>query len=126
MISEAPGSTLTAFSTHPTPQLTLSFKKVKDKTREDEVLEAAEFIAVKGWKAQGNKLSAWPIKSVAVFEPELPEPEDDEAPDRGGTEGVSEASIPLENPVISTNTPAVDLEFDDGTGDPGVQITLDF
>lgn len=126
LISEAPGSTLTAFSTHPTPQLTLSFKKVKDKTREDEVLEAAEFIAVKGWKAQGNKLSAWPIKSVAVFEPELPEPEDDEAPDSGGTEGASEASIPLENPVVSTNTPAVDLEFDDGTGDPGVQITLDF
>ena len=137
LISEAPGSTLTAFSTHPTPQLTLSFKKVKDKTRDDEVLEAADFIAVKGWKAQGNKLSAWPIKSVAVFEPELPEPEvlepeserevEDVAEPAGlPSDGVSEASIPLKTPPVSSHTPAVDLEFDDGTGDPGVQITLDF
>jgi topoisomerase-4 subunit A len=135
LISEAPGSTLTAFSTHPTPQLTLSFKKVKDKTREDEVLEAAEFIAVKGWKAQGNKLSAWPIKSVSVFEPELPEPavveqeqevEEFAAPAVVPSDGASEASIPLETPSIPSNLPAVDLDLDDGTGDPGVQITLDF
>ncbi len=137
LISEAPGSTLTAFSTHPAPQLTLSFKKVKDKTRDDEVLEAAEFIAVKGWKAQGNKLSAWPIKSVSVFEPELPEPEvvepeaeheveDAAVPARVPADGASEASIPLETPSIPSNLPAVDLDLDDGTGDPGVQITLDF
>ena len=137
LISEAPGSTLTAFSTHPTPQLTLSFKKVKDKTRDEEVLEAAEFIAVKGWKAQGNKLSAWPIKSVSVFEPELPEPEvvepeaeheveDAAVPARVPADGASEASIPLETPSIPSNLPAVDLDLDDGTGDPGVQITLDF
>ena len=137
LISEAPGSTLTAFSTHPTPQLTLSFKKVKDKTRDNEVLEAAEFIAVKGWKAQGNKLSVWPIKAVAVFEPELPESEvveleveheveDFAAPASVPADGAAEASIPLETPAIPDNPPAVDLEFDDGTGDPGVQITLDF
>jgi topoisomerase-4 subunit A len=137
LISEAPGSTLTAFSTHPTPQLTLSFKKVKDKSREDEVLEAAEFIAVKGWKAQGNKLSAWPIKAVAVFEPELPElevvePEAEQEVDVVAVpailpeDGASEASIPLETPSIPSNLPAVDLDVDDDTGDPGVQITLDF
>jgi len=137
LISEAPGSSLTAFSTHPTPQLTLSFKKLKDKSREDEVLEAAEFIAVKGWKAQGNKLSAWPIKAVAVFEPELPEPEAVEpeaeqevdvvaVPASLPEDGASEASIPLETPSIPSNLPAVDLDVDDGTGDPGLQITLDF
>ena len=137
LISEAPGSTLTAFSTHPTPQLTLSFKKVKDKSREDEVLEAAEFISVKGWKAQGNKLSAWPIKAVAVFEPELPElevvePEAEQEVDVVAVpailpeDGASEASIPLETPSIPSNLPAVDLDVDDDTGDPGVQITLDF
>lgn len=137
LISEAPGSTLTAFSTHPTPQLTLSFKKVKDKSREDEVLEAAEFIAVKGWKSQGNKLSAWPIRAVAVFEPKLPEPEvvepeaeheveDAAVPARVPADGVSETSIPLETPSIPSNLPAVDLDLDDGTGDPGAQITLDF
>ena len=137
LISESPGSILTAFSTHPTPQLTLSFKKVKDKTRDNEVLEAAEFIAVKGWKAQGNKLSVWPIKAVAVFEPELPESEvvelevehdveDVAAPASVPADGAAEASIPLETPAIPDNPPAVDLEFDDGTGDPGVQITLDF
>ena len=137
LISEALGSSLTAFSTHPTPQLTLSFKKVKDKSREDEVLEAAEFIAVKGWKAQGNKLSAWPIKAVAVFEPELPEPEAVEpeaeqevdvvaVPASLPEDGASEASIPLETPSIPSNLPAVDLDVDDGTGDPGLQITLDF
>jgi topoisomerase-4 subunit A len=137
LISEAPGSTLTAFSIHPTPQLTLSFKKVKDKSREDEVLEAAEFIAVKGWKAQGNKLSAWPIKAVAVFEPELPElevvePEAEQEVDVVAVpaslpeDGASEASIPLETPSIPSNLPAVDLDVDDGTGDPGLQITLDF
>ena len=137
LISESPGSILTAFSTHPTPQLTLSFKKLKDKSREDEVLEAAEFIAVKGWKAQGNKLSAWPIKAVAVFEPELPEPEAVEpeaeqevdvvaVPASLPEDGASEASIPLETPSIPSNLPAVDLDVDDGTGDPGLQITLDF
>jgi hypothetical protein len=100
-------------------------------------LEAAEFIAVKGWKAQGNKLSAWPIKSVSVFEPELPESEvvepeaeheveDAAVPARVPADGASDASIPLETPSIPANLPAVDLDLDDGTGDPGVQITLDF
>jgi topoisomerase-4 subunit A len=134
LISDAPGSQLTAFSTHPAPQLTVSFKKVKDKSRDAEVIEAVDFIAVKGWKAQGNKLSAWPVQAVSVFEPELPEPEEEdggqpemEAAGENPSQG-TEGAAPIPG-VASSGTPAVegvDLDFDDGTGDPGVQITLDF
>jgi topoisomerase-4 subunit A len=130
LISEAPGSQLTAFSTHPAPQLTVTFKKVKDKTRDAEVIEAVDFIAVKGWKAQGNKLSAWPVQAVSVFEPELPEPEEEDVPE---AESISldgmVGGTPRDSGGAPEGTPAstsIDLDFDEGAGDPGVQITLDF
>ena len=124
LISDSPGSSMTAFSTHPTPQLIVSYKNNKDKHKEDETLEAVECIAVKGWKAQGNKVSQWPLKSVLVKEPEGPK---EDASDSFSLPEAEEI-IPLPSVVDlnQTQLPIDDLEWEDSGGDSGVQITLDF
>ena len=111
LISDSPGSSMTAFSTHPTPQLIVSYKNNKDKHKEDETLEAVECIAVKGWKAQGNKVSQWPLKSVLVKEPEGPK---EDASDSFSLPEAEEL-IPLPSVVDlnQTQLPMDDLEWED-------------
>ena len=124
LISDSPGSSMTAFSTHPTPQLIVSYKNNKDKHKEDETLEAVECIAVKGWKAQGNKVSQWPLKSVLVKEPEGPK--EDETDSFSLPEAEEIIPLPSVVDLNQTQLPMEDLEWEDSGGDSGVQITLDF
>ena len=124
LISDSPGSSMTAFSTHPTPQLIVSYKNNKDKHKEDETLEAVECIAVKGWKAQGNKVSQWPLKSVLVKEPEGPK--EDESDSFSLPEAEEIIPLPSVVDLNQTQLPIDDLEWEDSGGDSGVQITLDF
>ena len=124
LISDSPGSSMTAFSTHPTPQLIVSYKNNKDKHKEDETLEAVECIAVKGWKAQGNKVSQWPLKSVLVKEPEGPK--EDETDSFSLPEAEEIIPLPSVVDLNQTQLPMEDLEWEDVGGDSGVQITLDF
>ena len=124
LISDSPGSSMTAFSTHPTPQLIVSYKNNKDKHKEDETLEAVECIAVKGWKAQGNKVSQWPLKSVLVKEPEGPK--EDETDSFSLPEAEEIIPLPSVVDLNQTQLPIDDLEWEDSGGDSGVQITLDF
>lgn len=49
------------------------FKETRD--REDEIIDLHEFIAVKGARALGNKLSAFPVTEVSL-DPPIPELED--------------------------------------------------
>ncbi|MFM1932484.1 MAG: hypothetical protein RL226_1787, partial [Bacteroidota bacterium] len=69
-ISEHPDSKLTFVSTAHHPFVTLKFNKRFKHTRdkEDQVIDLREFIAVKGLKAQGNKLSTLPIVEVVAAE----------------------------------------------------------
>jgi len=37
--------------------------------RNPEVIELSDFIAVKGWKAKGNRLTAYEVKEIVELEP---------------------------------------------------------
>jgi topoisomerase-4 subunit A len=82
-ISQSKGSFLAFVSVDYLPQIKVSFAREKGKEkREDEIINLAEFIAVKGFKAIGNQLSSDKVKTITALEP-LPyeEVEDDEEDD---------------------------------------------
>jgi hypothetical protein len=73
------------------------------------------------------------VQAVSVFEPELPEPEEEDVQGMAEADTSSEALATGGTPTASGGAPegaptgtSVDLEFDEENGDPGVQITLDF
>lgn len=68
-ISETEGSYLEIVSLDWIPMAEVIFKGTK---REPETINLAEFIAVKGLKAQGNRLSAYDVKGVKMLEPLQP------------------------------------------------------
>ena len=82
-------------------EIEVSFKKVKGKEKESETVNLEEFIAVKGWKAAGNQLASWPIKSVQVLREE-----NDEV--SAGVENVGSAAEPLEEDG-NTNPPMEEI-----------------
>jgi len=87
-ITEHKDSRLEIISAAKLPAIELVFRKERDKDqRENELINLNEFISVKGFKALGNKLTAYTINSVDI----VPE---DEAKERLGIEDeVEEESI---------------------------------
>ena len=63
-ISDSSGSRLELITTGNKPVIQVLYKKVKGVERESEEIDIEEFIAVKGWKAQGNQLTAYPVKEI--------------------------------------------------------------
>jgi topoisomerase IV subunit A len=47
-------------------EVEVTYKKIKGKEKDTEVVNLQDFITVKGWKAAGNQLSTWPVKSLMV------------------------------------------------------------
>jgi topoisomerase-4 subunit A len=133
-ISEEEGSLLEAVSTDWIPQVEIHFSKKRDKEqRPSESVNLAEFIAVKGLKAQGNRLSAYDVKGIDMLDPlpyeqEVPqataEEQEDESEETTGedkntdTNGnkVAEHDAQAKNNTnnanieATDNTPAVDVE----------------
>lgn len=72
-ISESSGAKLYYASTHPTPKVKYSYKTGGEK--KEEVLDFAEFIDVKGWKALGNRLIDHKILKVTQIHESI-KPED--------------------------------------------------
>jgi topoisomerase-4 subunit A len=67
-ISEHPNSHLEIVSTDYRPVAELVFAKVKGVQKENQVVDVEAFIAVKGFKALGNQLTADKIKQVNLLE----------------------------------------------------------
>jgi topoisomerase IV subunit A len=65
-ITEDEGSFLELVTTAPTPIIKIQFDK-RSKDKEDEVINLEEFIAVKGLKAIGNKLTSDKIKAIDLI-----------------------------------------------------------
>lgn len=68
-ISEHPDSFLEVVSTDWKPQIQLSFAKDKGIERASEVINLEKFIAVKGLKAIGNRLTTYKVKNIDLLEP---------------------------------------------------------
>jgi topoisomerase-4 subunit A len=68
-ITDHPRSKLEWISTANHPQVEIVFKKVKGRQPENEIINIADFIAIKGEKAQGNQLHKEPVKQIKGLEP---------------------------------------------------------
>lgn len=67
-ISESKGSTLLYVSTDTQPKISVTILKGKKAEEVHEEIDLASFIDIKGWKSQGNRLSAHEIKEIAPLE----------------------------------------------------------
>ncbi|QNE41752.1 DNA gyrase/topoisomerase IV subunit A [Hymenobacter sp. NBH84] len=83
-ISESKGSKLLAATANPEPTVEVKMQREKKADRETEQLLLHEFIDVKGWKAQGNKLTYYKIHALTLLTDEGPEPERREARKKRG------------------------------------------
>jgi topoisomerase-4 subunit A len=68
-ITEHPNSFLELVSTDWKPQIQLNFAKDKGVERASETLKLEEFIAIKGLKAIGNRLTTYKVKNIDLLEP---------------------------------------------------------
>ncbi|OFY83481.1 MAG: DNA topoisomerase IV [Bacteroidetes bacterium RIFCSPLOWO2_12_FULL_35_15] len=87
-ISEAEGSRLEIVTTDAIPVVELKFSKVKDKELPDEKINLVDFIAVKGFKAKGNKLSFAKVKEINLL-PAVEIPIDDDVVEEFEESGMS-------------------------------------
>ena len=76
-ITEHEKSFLEFATTHPEPRVILQFDK-RSNDLEDEEIALADFIAVKGIAAMGNRLTPNKVKAIDRIEPEISEDEDAE------------------------------------------------
>lgn len=119
VISQSKGSFMAFVSTDYLPVVSVSFSKEKGvEPKEDLEVNIADFITVKGIKAQGNQLSPDKVKTIkplASLPYDEPEPEDDpeqdEDTDEDPDEGVEDSDTLDESPEISKE------EDDESTAD---------
>lgn len=108
-IDEHPKSYLVLLSDQYHPRIEIHFGG-KNKNRDNEVIEASDFIAVKGYKAKGKRLTYYEVKEIIELEPlnleplaeeSAPEPEDTtvhEIPDESKETVLSEKPVkPIES-----------------------------
>ncbi|MBQ9529358.1 MAG: DNA gyrase/topoisomerase IV subunit A [Bacteroidales bacterium] len=132
-ISEAPGSKFIDICCDTYPRLELTFKG-KDAAREPEIIDVADFIAKKGLKAKGRKVSTRDVKKAEFIEP-FPEPElsVDEEPDEDAIEFVddddnADVATPVSEDearrILEENSAANDASSDDDDSDGPIELTL--
>lgn len=139
-ISESEGSRIEVVTTDALPIVELKFSKVKDKELPDEKINLVDFIAVKGYKAKGNKLSFSKVKEINLLPP-VEVPIEDEMLEEFEESGVSpiealkKAQEPSrEKPVISIDQqinaeiklPSEEKKKKKGKGKGGEDLTLEF
>lgn len=114
-ISEHPDSKLLVATTLHHPHVRLVFNKRFKHTRdkEDQIVNLREFIAIKGLKAQGNRISPLPITDVLV------EPEVDEL------EQKAEAELQAELQAAHKTAPESTSEDDNDDGDGEEKTTIE-
>ncbi len=108
VISQSKGSFMAFVSTDYLPVVSVSFSKEKGMDpKEDLEVNIADFITVKGIKAQGNQLSADKVKAIKPLAPlpyDDPEPEDDpeqdEDPDEDQDEDTEDGDTLDESPEM--------------------------
>jgi len=72
LIGDDPKSKLILLSSNKHAQIKIEFGG-KNESREDEIVDAFEFIAIKGLKARGKRLTTYEVKTITEIEPKLVE-----------------------------------------------------
>ncbi len=116
-ISESKGSRLVALNEDEYPQLEISFVQNGRKPRENERIDVDEFIAVKGFKAKGKRVTIHDVATIEFIEPLEKEPV--VAPE----EAVE--AVEVEEPVENTRTLVEEIQpMDDFRPGEVIDLTL--
>jgi topoisomerase-4 subunit A len=132
------------------PQLELSFQEKNGKKRDNELVNVAEFISLKSYRAKGRRLSEHPIDRIVWLDPIPFEPEEESAEEEetiDGTEnsddetvddspepeGISEEEPSEEDRSLEVPDDEIPIEEqqesedpDEPGKEPGKQIRLEF
>ncbi|HLP57602.1 MAG TPA: DNA gyrase/topoisomerase IV subunit A [Candidatus Deferrimicrobium sp.] len=109
-IGEHPESRLVAISGDDLPRLMIKYKSTRKKNVE-EILDGAEFIAVKGCKARGRRISTTPIESIELLEPVIKEEElieveiEEEIPPLLQVQGMEEEPLEIQKSLFDIPVP---------------------
>ncbi|WP_167614488.1 DNA gyrase/topoisomerase IV subunit A [Maribellus sediminis] len=93
-IGENPDNKLLSITWVHYPRLEITFGG-KSSERENEIVEVAEFIGVKSWKAKGKRLTNYEVKNIKEIEPVVKD-EDDREPEEQADEKPDVDDIPFE------------------------------
>ena len=106
-ISENPVSQSILLTDTPYPRIQVTYGG-DDAFRGSEEIDAEQFIAVKGYKAKGKRLTTYTIESITELEPiRFPEPpEEPEVPESEEQEELGEAEA--ETPQVETKAPGTE------------------
>ncbi|MDN5203618.1 DNA gyrase/topoisomerase IV subunit A [Fulvivirgaceae bacterium BMA10] len=115
-ISESKSSKLILVSLHADPEIELEIIKGKSKEKEKSNLKISELIDVKGWRAIGNRLSAYRVHKVKLIEKEEDINEAVEHEEEDTSENISEPKTENKS----------DQKKDDSGYGVGETIELDF
>ncbi|MBR3745164.1 MAG: DNA gyrase/topoisomerase IV subunit A [Bacteroidales bacterium] len=132
-ISEAPGSRMCDICRDTFPRLEVTFKG-KNADREPEVIDVAEFIAKKGFKAKGRRISTLDVAKATFVEP-FPEPElsMEEEMEEDAIELADNDSADLEPQtvneedalrILEENSTAASNDSEDDRSDGPIELTL--
>ena len=132
-ISEAPGSRMCDICRDTFPRLEVTFKG-KNADREPEVIDVAEFIAKKGFKAKGRRISTLDVAKVTFVEP-FPEPElsMEEEMEEDAIELADDDSADLEPQtvneedalrILEENSTSASDDSEDDRSDGPIELTL--
>jgi topoisomerase IV subunit A len=95
-IGENPDNKLVSVTWVRYPRLELEFGG-KNSERENEIIEIAEFIGVKSWKAKGKRVSNYDVENIKEIEPVVKDEDDKPEPEIVEAEEVKEVDeIPFE------------------------------
>ncbi len=130
-ISEMEGSYLEFATTEWLPRVEIKFKSPK---KEPEIIQIAEFITVKGLKAQGNRLAASDVDSIQPLEPLQPSLEElvkndaseEEAEISEDHENIAEPLTPVAKETIENKSEEKKVKPIVEDDDAANQITLNF
>jgi topoisomerase-4 subunit A len=120
-LNDHPETRLVHISYDHLPRLEIVFQEVKGRKRENEEINVAEFIAVKGVSAKGKRLSAYPVEEVRMLEPfpyEEPVTEEEDQSDENGPE----EELPSEPGSQSEET--ADEQDDENIESPPFEVEL--
>ena len=110
-LPETKGTRLLVATAGPAPRLEVKVQADKKADRVLETLELTEFIDVKGWKAQGNKLNYYKVHQVTLLTDEGPAPERrDPKKKRPAAPPPAPTSEPLPEPTGPVDVTAEEVE----------------
>ena len=109
-VGDNKNSQLVLLSDQPYPRIRVTFSG-EDEGREPMEIELEEFIAVKGFKAKGKRITTWKIGSIEEIEPtRLPEPEVTEEEADEDADGDTAEPVGQETPVTTNEAAAKEPE----------------